>query len=349
MTDSTLERQSDSHERWGPLQRHQLVLIVAASTLVTGWLLVTPLPSSAVLLAVAMLVAATPLHRGDTLAQWLVVFVLFSLRSRWSAVHVCLEGDMLTLGHRAQINATMRTLHHVGRLDLAGHYAIVTSQLRDLIGALSATSTGGHVTQLVTMNHDGATTTVSASKGGELTGWEVPTTVPLFGTVNGQRVLREGWRFVRTIDAVHCVGRITTFRPLGDHSLLEALQCTGTPSTLAVHYAIVPSSRAARIVGRAVHRRGVDESATRSLGFRRSAHADRTLARLAHREQAVAAGHTLLRVAAYVIISGETVRDVQRGVAHVTARASDEGTCVHWGAGRQARWFLWALPGGLTW
>ena len=349
MTEATLERHSDSAERWGPLQRHQLVLVGSGSALVICWLLITRMPTVTLMMAVGCILAACPVRRGDTVAQWIVVVTRFALRSRWTTLAIQLEGDALTLRRGASVTTTLRALRHVGRLDLSGHDAVVTGQLRDLLGALAVTAEGGHVTQLVTMSHDGATTMVASSRGGDLSGWELPTSAPLFGTSSGQRLVRECWRSVRTIDGVYRVGRIVTFRPDGGHSLLEALQCTGVPSTLVVQYQIVPSARAPRIVGRAVHRRGVDESATRALGFRRSAQSDRALARLALREASVAAGHTLVRIAVYLIVTGETVAAVRQGASRIASVAKDDGTLLQWGMGRQAQWFLWALPGGLQW
>ena len=349
MTEPTLERRSDSAEQWGPLQRHQLVLLVTACALATAWLLLHSVPASVLAIVVGCLGAATPLRRGETVGQWLVIVVRFALRSRWSTVTITLNGGVLTLRRKGSVTTSLLTLHHVGRLDLSGHDAVVTGHIRDVVGALSATSTGGHVTQLVTMSNEGAITMLSAPRASDLVGWTIGQTMPLLETTDGKRLVREGWRGVRTIDGVYCVGRVETFRPDGEQSLLELLQRTGTPSMLSVHYAVVPSSRAPRIVGRAVHRRGVDETATRALGFRRSAVADRTLARLALREAAVASGHALVRVAVYLVVRGETLAEARTGVARITAMANDDGTRVRWGNGRQTQWFLWSLPGGLQW
>ena len=349
MTESTLERQSDSEERWGPLQRHQLVLVALASTFVVCWLFVSGLSTALLLLAIGCVVAACPMGRGLTIAQWVLTAVRFAVRSHWTTIDVVLEGGRLSLGRGTLTSGTLSTLHHVGRLDLSGYDAVLAGQLRDVVGALSATTAGGHVAHHITMTRGGARTQLSAPVGGDLAGWTPSDVVPLLGTVRGGRLLREGWRELRSIDGVYCVGRIETFRPNGELPLLEALQRTGTPSTLAVHCAVVPSSRAPRIVGRAVHRRGVDETATRALGFRRSAQADRVLTRLAHREAAVAAGHALVRVAVYLVVQGETVAEVRAGVRRVTTLANDDGTRVRWGTGRQTQWFLWALPGGGQW
>jgi hypothetical protein len=132
-------------------------------------------------------------------------------------------------------------------------------------------------------------------------------------------------------------------------ALLERLQQSSDQVSLGLHVDVISAQRAHRMAERAVHRTGSDGAAARSVGFRRTARADRSLERLAQREVLVASGRALLRAGVYVCVHAPSRSELDQRVRDVLRRGHESGLRCERGLGRQAAWFCHQLPGGPGW
>jgi hypothetical protein len=162
--------------------------------------------------------------------------------------------------------------------------------------------------------------------------------------------LLERWRYLRTSNGLIRVLRVRDFTAVSDgQALLERLQQSSDQVSLGLHFDVVSAQRAHRLAERAVHRTGSDGAAARSVGFRRTARADRSLERLAQREVLVASGRALLRVAVYVCVHAPSQSELHQRVSEILRRGHEAGLRCERGLGRQATWFCHQLPGGPGW
>lgn len=341
MTSAALA-QSDATERWASLQRHQIAGLVVAVGATATWLLAS---SSAVLLLVAVVAAgvAIPMGQGDTIGTKVVTSVQFVVRSKWTTL-VVRDGAIA-----ASEQWWAGELEHRGRLDLSGRDAIIMNQVSELLSAMAATPTGGHLTIQVVIDDSATRTLLTGTSGALPVGWRpVAKSAPLAVTT-GTREVREQWSSVSTVDGSFATLRVTAFAPNTVGALLEPLQRVVMASIVSVHLAVVPSARALRITGRAVHRTGVDAAAAGAMGFRRSARSDHQFERLHRREILVAQGAPLVQLAVYLTICGHAPSAVNQAVRATVRQLRDAGIVVSRGHGRQAQYFRWSLPGGASW
>ncbi len=132
-------------------------------------------------------------------------------------------------------------------------------------------------------------------------------------------------------------------------ALLEQTLRLTVPFDLAVHADVVAGAKAQRLAARAVHRVRSDDVTSSAAGFRRTARSSRNYDRLARREVLVASGRSLLRIAVFLTVRGDSLEEVQRRGALVWRGAHDAGLRLERGRGRQLAWYLAQLPGGLGW
>ena len=338
---------ADATVLWMALRRHQVVGALMVVGSFTTWLVTSGSGRGWLVVAAGSALVAAPAVPGDTVGSFGVRVVRYALRPKWSSLQIR-HGDDLLLARRGRVQCTLASLTHRGRLDLVGGDRMVHDQLRELTTAL-ATSAGGHVSLHVTTSASETTTVVAAPREFAQPGWVPTRVVPILSAGQGRRLVREQWGAVRTTGGVVTTVRVATFSASGDRPLLAALQLSGLHSVVSVHAEIVSAPSARRITGRAVHRVGVDDVASRSMGFRRSAHGDVMLTRLREREQLVASGEALLRLAVYLTVTSENIRDARHSLALLRQRLRDVGVTIDRGRGQQAQWFRWSLPGGLEW
>jgi len=160
----------------------------------------------------------------------------------------------------------------------------------------------------------------------------------------------ERWSYLRSRRDLLQVLRVRDFGSVSSgHALLEHLQRTSGSITVALHVEVVETSKAQGLAARAVHRLGSDSAATRAAGFRRTAQSARAMDRVVQREELVAGGEAMLRLALYMVVSAASLDQLRVATRELTARAERSGHRVELGHGRQALWFSAALPGGPGW
>jgi hypothetical protein len=345
---------------WAGVARHRLLLALAGVGIVGDALLRPGTPGWEVAAGVVLLVGALPAVDTRSVAEWAATAVSYRARSRW--ITVAVEVPSSTAGERggvsvtsARATATVRgfELEHRGRLDLSGEGSSLVRALGDLIDALALAPSGQHVSwhvrregdELVTLlalRGDGAAPPAFCSRDA-LVAWFV-------GAVVAERTwLLERWRYLRAPYEVVRVLRIRDFTAARDAVVLDRLAWTSSRVGIAVHVAVVESTRARRLAERAVHRSRSDAAMSRGAGFRESARSASDARRLARHEAEVAAGRALVRLGVYVTVHAAGVDELRASVAEVLEVAQAAGLRCERGAGRQGPWHRYQLPGGLGW
>jgi len=341
---------ADGDARWIGIRRHQALLVVCGLGLVGDVVVRAGGPFSEFLFGVVLLVCAVPTYDGVTAGEWLLIAVRYAIRTRWTRVHVAAQGRGLRVRARGLAVVRGYELHHRGRLDLSGHDVERADDLMAFVDAMATSDRTAHVSLHVDVTSNVARTLLTLPDGA---------TPPEHWTQNNDLVrdvvgvsskdaawLLERWSYVRSSSGLTRVLRIRDFSAAPDgHALLERLQLSREHVTLSVHLDVVSGSRARRLAERAVHRTGSDGAASSSIGFRRTARAERGLARLAQREVLVASGRALLRVGVYVAVHAPSREELRTGVVEVIRRAHDAGLRCERGVGRQSTWFCFQLPG----
>jgi hypothetical protein len=346
---------SDADARWIGIRRHQAALIVIAMGLIGDSVV---RPGGVLIEAVAgsvMLLCAAPIYDNLTTGEWLALGLHFFGRSRWTFVSVEVQGRALRLSARGQAMVQGYELRHRGRLDLSGRDVKDAQEIAAFADALAIGDGSGHASVHVSSNTEHASTLLSLGEGVRSPeGWTANSALvrDILGLRDFQTSmwLLERWHYVRTSGGVARVLRIRDFSAVpSGQALLERLQQSDGEVSVALHFDVVGGVKAQRIAERAVHRVGSDGAMSRAAGFRRTARADRVLARLVQRETQVASGNALLRMAVYVSVHASTEEELRRGCDAVLAKAHEAGLRCERGLGRQAIWYCYQMPGGPGW
>jgi hypothetical protein len=346
---------ADGDVRWLGIRRHQATLVIGGIGLVGDWVVRTRSGPLEVFAGIALLTGALPFYDSLTIGESLLVGLRYLSRSRWTRVAVVGDRTALSLRARGQVMVQGFALQHRGRLDLSGHDLQRAQDLAAFADALATGDRSAHVSVHVRSKHERAHTLLSLEKGTiPPEGWsessELLLVVMGLTLARGSTWLLERWGYLRSGDGLVRVLRIRDFSAVPDgRALLERLQQSGNQVTVALHFDVVSGRRAQRIAERAVHRLGSDGAASRSVGFRRTARADRSLERLAQREMLVASGRALLRVAVYVSVHATSRNQLHQRVSEVLRRAHEAGLRCERGLGRQSIWYCQQLPGGPGW
>lgn len=355
MSDLIALGDADADARWIGVRRHQAMLVIAGLGLAGDWVV----RSSGVLVELfagcLLLICALPVLDNLTVGEWVMVGVRFVLRSRWTLVALTSDRAALTLRARGSAEARGFELRHRGRLDLSGQDVEKAQELLAFADAMATSDRTSHVSVHVSSTREHARTLLTLREGVQAPeSWTenellLRDTIGVTPSTNSLWFL-ERWRYLRGIQGLVRVVRIRDFTAAPEgNALLERLQQSSDHVTVALHLDVVTTSRAQRMTARAVHRTGTDDAASRSVGFRHTARAQRALERLAQREALVAGGRALLRIGVYVSVRAPSQRQLNASVTEVLLRAHEAGLRCERGLGRQAVWFCHQLPGGPGW
>ncbi len=342
--------EADARSRLVGLAPHQVIAPLAGVALLAASLLDGPAWRLSALAGLTLVLAAIPVAGGLSAAE--VAAVAFSYLGRTHA-HVvgglALEGEDLLWSDRAPAWALAGyELVHRGRLDLTG---ADLETARALAGAIEAASTGGDrvVTLHVTPAPTRRTLLAAPPGAGAPEGWaSAPgALVDALDLGGGNDALYyERPTHLRGANGVIRVYRVRDFSAVAPGSaLLERTLRADTPHQVSVRYEVVGARRATRLASRAAHRVDADDAVGRALGFRRSARAARSMARLAQREVEVARGRSLVRVAVYLVVGARDLDELHRRAGALWRHAHESGLRLDAGVGRQAAWHRAALPG----
>ena len=346
--------ESDADARWIGIRRHQAVLVIVGVGLASEWVMSPRAPLVEIIAGLALGVGAVPCSDGLTLSEQCVVALRFLFRSHWHELSVREFGDDVVLWAVGEVALRGHELIHRGRLDLSGRDVAIAEALTALADASSAARAGQHFSQhVVTTGDDVATLLTLPVDVPAPDGWILNNSLALevIG-VTHQTSLRvlERFTYLRTTQQLARIYRVRDFSSVPPtRGFLEQLLRSTTPLDLALHVDVVAGAKAQRLAARAVHRVGSDDATSRAAGFRRTARSSRNFERLSQREALVASGRSLLRLAVFVIVRGESLDEVQQRSALVWRHAHDAGLRLERGWGLQARWYYAQLPGGPGW
>jgi hypothetical protein len=354
MSDNLGLGESDADARWIGVRRHQAALVVLGFGLVSDWIMSAHAPMGELVAGVVLMTSAAPAGDGLTAAQYVLVAARYLARSHWFEFTARELGDDLVLWARGEVAFRGYELLHRGRLDLAGRDVTLAEDLAGLADAASATRSGQHFSQHVVCQSDATgTLLVLPGEAAVPEGWRsnpaLARDVLGVGESTTQRLL-ERFTYLRTPSELVRVYRVRDFSSVPrTRSLLEQTLRSPVPFDLSVHLDVVAGAKAQRLAARAVHRVRSDDATSSSAGFRRTARSSRNYERLAEREVLVASGRSLVRLAVFLVVRGDSLEEVQRRAALVWRNAHDAGLRLERGRGCQLGWYLAQLPGGLGW
>ncbi len=345
---------TDADARWIGIRRHQAVLIVAGLGLLGDGVIVSSPSIVEVLLGFALLVCSIPIFDRLTIGEHLTIGVRFALRPHWNVIQVRDEETTMAIHARGDVRVKGYELHHRGRLDLSGGDVELAEKMSALMVGLSTRTSSSHVS--VHVHPEQRSTSTLLTLPGETSapeGWSE--NVGLLRLVLGVR--RDGtlgflerWRYVRCAEQVRSTLRVIDFTGSPSPvSLLDKLQRANCRPDIALHFDIVPATKAQRVVSRAVHQLGSDGAVRGAAGFRRTAKASRALRRLVQREELVVAGQALMRVGAFVVVRSNSRAELRFAVKDLIRSCENAGLQVQRGGGLQALWYCFQLPGGPGW
>lgn len=342
--------EADARARLIGLAPHQVIAPLAGVALLAASLLGGSERILSAIAGLALVVAAIPIAGGLSVAEVAGVALGYLGRSHSHVVGgLALDGEDLIWSDRAPGWALAGCeLGHRGRLDLTG---ADVEAARALAGAIDAASAGGDrvVTVHVTPAPSRRTLLATPPGAGPPQGWtSAPgALVASLGLGEGRDALYyERPTHLRGTNGVTRVYRVRDFSAVAPGAaLLERALRADTPHALSVRYEVVGARRATRLASRAAHRVDADDAVGRALGFRRSARAARSMARLAQREVEVARGRSLVRVAVYLVVSARDLDELHRRSVALWRHAHESGLRLDAGVGRQATWHRAALPG----
>jgi hypothetical protein len=157
---------------------------------------------------------------------------------------------------------------------------------------------------------------------------------------------REGWDHYRSDGAVHATYWIGGW-PRVDVSPLFMDALLGRSSvvrTVAVTFEPLPPDRSTREVEAAVTRDRADSDLRRRFGQSETARQRQAQEATIRREAELAAGHTEVRLAGFVTVSGRDRDDLRRACAEVLEHAARARLELHRMYGQQAEAFAFSLP-----
>jgi hypothetical protein len=346
---------SDADARWIGVRRHQAMILAIAVGLLGEGVLTSRVRVVALSAAFALAACAVPINDGRTLGEQCVVATRYLTRAHWRAFNVRELGDEVVLWYEGEVTFRTYELSHRGRLDLSERDVVIAESLSELADAASASRSGQHLSQHV-VHTDGGVVTVLALPVDVTApeGW-LPQNSRVFDIIDGSREtstaqLFERFSYVRTKEQLVRIFRVRDFSSVPiRRGLLEQVLRSSSCVDVALHLDVVGGATGQRLASRAVHRVGSDDETSRSAGFRRTARTSRNFARLAQRETLVASGRSLLRVAVFIVVRGETLNDIQRRSAVIWRHAHDAGLRLDRGRGLQSAWYRAHLPGGPGW
>lgn len=345
--------ESDAEPRWVGLRRHQAVAVVLGIVLAGGAALHSwsPVPLT---LGLALGAAAIVVGDGRTVGEHVAVALAYATRRHWRVVAAIELGDEVALWADGDVAFRTFSLEHRGRLDLSGRDAADARALAALVDAASAARGGQHLSWHVARGDEETATVLAlpvAVAPPERWRPDLGPLPRLVGIDDGSlsASFLERFSYLRGPGHVRRVFRVADFSAVSRSALLEGLLRSREPADVVVHVDVVGAQRSHRLAARAVHRVGSDAQATRAFGFRRSARSVRAHERMAQREELVAAGRALVRVAVFVVVRAPTLSELRRRSAAVWREAHDGGLRLERGRGRQASWFRAQLPGGPGW
>jgi hypothetical protein len=346
--------ESDADARWIGVRRHQAALVVIGFGLVSDWIMSAHAPAGELVVGALLMASAAPSGDGLTVAEYALVAARYAMRSHWFELTARELGDDLVLWARGEVTFRGYELVHRGRLDLSGRDVTLAEDLAGLADAASAARSGQHFSQHV-VTHTNATAALLALPGevDAPEGWRLSAALARdvlgVGETTTQRLL-ERFTYLRTPNELVRVYRVRDFSSVPrTRPLLEQTLRSLVPLDLAVHLDVVAGAKAQRLAARAVHRVRSDDVTSAAAGFRRTARTSRNYERLAQREVLVASGRSLLRIAVFLVVRGDSFEEVQRRAALVWRSAHDAGLRLERGRGRQLAWYLAQLPGGSGW
>ncbi len=346
--------ESDANARWIGVRRHQAVLVLLGFGLASDWIMSARAPTGELLLGVVLLAGAVPAGDGLTVGEHALVAARYILRSHWFEFTARELGDDIVLWARAEVSFRGYELAHRGRLDLSGRDIALAEELAVLADAASAARTGQHFSQHVVSNRTSTSTLLTLPGDAAMPdGWRsnaaLARSVVGIGDSTSQRLL-ERFTYIRTPSELARVYRVRDFSSVPrTRALLEQTLRSPVPFDLAVHFEVMAGSKAQRLAARAVHRVRSDDATSTAAGFRRTARSSRNYERLARRETLVASGRSLLRLAVFLVVRGDSLDEVQQRAALVWRSAHDAGLRLERGRGRQLSWYVAQLPGGPSW
>jgi hypothetical protein len=354
MSDDLALGESDADARWIGVRRHQAVLVVVGFGLVSDWIMSAHAPAGELVVGAFLMASAAPAGDGLTVAEYALVAARYAMRSHWFELTARELGDDLVLWARGEVAFRGYELVHRGRLDLSGRDVTLAEDLAGLADAASAARSGQHFSQHVVSQTNAAAALLALP--GDVPvpeGWRLNAALARdvlgVGEATTQRLL-ERFTYLRTPDELVRVYRVRDFSSVPrTRPLLEQTLRSSVPFDLAVHLDVVAGAKAQRLTARAVHRVRSDDVTSTAAGFRRTARTSRNYERLAQREVLVASGRSLLRIAVFLVVRGDSFEEVQGRAALVWRSAHDAGLRLERGRGRQLAWYLAQLPGGSGW
>jgi hypothetical protein len=354
MSDDLTLGESDADARWIGVRRHQAVLVVIGFGLVSDWIMSAHAPVGELVVGAVLMASAAPVGDGLTVAEYVFMTARYVTRSHWFEFTARELGDDVVLWARGEAAFRGYELVHRGRLDLSGRDVTLAEDLAGLADAASAARSGQHFSQHAVSELSGTATLLALP--GEAAvpeGWRMNPALARevlgVGESTTQRLL-ERFTYLRTPRGLVRVYRVRDFSSVPrTRPLLEQTLRSSVPFDLAVHLDVVAGAKAQRLAARAVHRVRSDDVTSAAAGFRRTARSARNYERLAQREVLVASGRSLLRLAVFLVVRGDSLEEVQRRAALVWRSAHDAGLRLERGRGRQLSWYLAQLPGGSGW
>jgi hypothetical protein len=346
---------ADGESRWIGVRRHQAALAIAGVGLVGEWLTQVHGASFELVTGVAFLTGAVPTKDGLTVGERIRIALDFTFRPRWTSIRVTLKDGVTTLSARGEAMVRGFELQHHGRLDLSGRDQLNALALAEFADSLSTSDDIRHFSQHVCSTPEGVTTLLALPLDvSPPPSWIENLTLVRTVTRNrptlGAVWMLERWAYLRDHRGVIRVLRVRDFTSASDdHALLERLQFASSSLDVVIHFDVVGGARANRLAARAVHRVGSDDVTSRAAGFRRTAQSTRALERLRQRESLVVEGSALMRIAVFIVIRADSLRQLRRDVKAVTRSAVESGLRCEPGFGRQALWYCAQLPGGPGW
>jgi hypothetical protein len=346
---------SDAEARWIGIRRHQAALLIVGVALTAEGVMNARVRVGAIAIGLALALCALPGGDGRTGGEQCAVAIRFVLRQHWRSLNIRELGNDVVLWCGGEVAFRGYELSHRGRLDLSARDVDLARSLAELTDAASAARSGQHISEHVLHTKHGVATLLALPVDAPAPeGW-TPKNDLAIQTVTGSddatsAHLFERLSYVRTSHQLARIYRVRDFSFVPQRrSLLEQLLRAPRAVDVALHVDVIGGAVAQRVASRAVHRVGSDDATSRSAGFRRTARSSRNFERLAQREQLVASGRSLLRIAVFIVVRGETLQELREGSSLVWRHAHDAGLRLDRGRGLQAAWYRAQLPGGPGW
>ncbi len=354
MSDDLGLGEADADARWIGVRRHQAALVVIGFGLISDWIMAAHAPYGELAVGIFLMASAAPAGDGLTIAEYVLVTVRYLTRSHWFEFTARELGDDVVLWARGEVAFRGYELAHRGRLDLSGRDVALAEDLAGIADAASAARSGQHFSQHVVHEADAvATLLVLPAEAAVPEGWHLNALLARqvlgVGDSISQRLL-ERFTYLRTPSELVRVYRVRDFSSVPrTRALLEQTLRAPVSFDLTIQLDVMAGAKAQRLAARAVHRVRSDDVTSSAAGFRRTARTSRNYERLAQREVLVASGRSLLRLAVFLVVRGDSFEELQRRAALVWRSAHDAGLRLERGRGRQLGWYLAQLPGGPGW